>query len=142
MHTNASTVSREETMLSQPRRLTQDSFRLLVSGSREWVDVDALHHELLEFKEEYPALIILHGDAPKGADRFAREFAEKYNNPQHRYPADWERFGKIAGPKRNQLMVDTKPDYAIFFLKGKSSGTKDCLARAVKAGIEHHCLTD
>lgn len=129
-------------MNAMPADSTTGCIRLLVSGSREWVDAEALHCELSEFWENHPALIVVHGDAPLGADSLARAWAEAYNVPQHRYPADWSKYGRSAGPKRNKLMVDTKPDYAIFFLKGKSSGTRNCLDHVVKAGVEHHCLTD
>lgn len=86
---------------------------------------------------EHPDLIIVHGDCPKGADRFAREFAEQYGVPEERHPALWDLHGRSAGHKRNKAMVDSHPDEAIFFIRGESRGTRNCLGHARKAGIPH-----
>jgi hypothetical protein len=51
------------------------------------------------------------------------------------YPAEWDRFGKAAGPKRNQVMIDQgRPDLVVAFAGG--NGTADMVNRAKKAGIE------
>lgn len=111
-------------------------FRLLVSGSREWDQEHVLQMMIAQFWVRYgDDLIVVHGDCPRGADRMAREFCERHGIKQEKYPADWKRHGKSAGPKRNQKMVDTKPDLGIFFFRGKSRGTSDCFSRAEKAGI-------
>lgn len=49
------------------------------------------------------------------------------------FPADWDAYGKAAGPIRNQHMVDYC-DMAIILWDGKSKGTKDCIDRMIESG--------
>lgn len=51
------------------------------------------------------------------------------------YPANWDRYGKAAGGIRNQHMVSLGADELVAAPLGKSPGTRDCMARARKAGI-------
>ncbi len=59
--------------------------------------------------------------------------AEKYAKEQgfglEIHPADWQKFGKSAGPKRNREMVITA-DCVIAFWDGKSRGTKSLIEYA------------
>lgn len=50
------------------------------------------------------------------------------------HPADWS-WGNGAGMHRNQEMVDLGADVCLAFIRGKSSGTRDCADKAAKAGI-------
>lgn len=55
-----------------------------------------------------------------------------------RYPADWEKHGKAAGPIRNQQMLtEGKPDIVVAFSDNlsNSKGTADMCRRAHKAGL-------
>ena len=49
------------------------------------------------------------------------------------YPADWEKYGRAAGPKRNKKIAEIS-DYIICFWDGKSIGTKSLLSFAEKYG--------
>jgi hypothetical protein len=52
--------------------------------------------------------------------------------------AAWKQYGRAAGPKRNQLMVDLGATRMVAFPIGddtQSRGTWDCIRRARKAGI-------
>ena len=42
--------------------------------------------------------------------------------------------GHCGGPKRNQMMLDQKPDIVLAFPGGR--GTADMIARAEQAGVE------
>ena len=109
--------------------------RVLVTGGRDYHNIndarviyatlDAIHGE-----NEITALI--HGDA-HGADRLAAAWAYDNKVDEEAYPADWARYGKAAGPIRNQSMVDAKPDLVVAF-PGRR-GTADCVRRAKLAGI-------
>jgi hypothetical protein len=78
-------------------------------------------------------LLIIHG-AAMGADRWADVWAARVNVPVKRFRANWDRYGKSAGPRRNQKMLDEgKPDLVIAFPGG--SGTADMVDRARTAGI-------
>jgi hypothetical protein len=58
----------------------------------------------------------------------------------HVYNAEWEKYGRSAGPKRNQLMIDANPDIALCLVVHDNmapiGGTADCWRRAEKAGIK------
>lgn len=70
----------------------------------------------------------------KGADELGFDWAISRGVVTERYRADWDKFGKSAGPIRNQQML-TKgvPDLVIAFPGGV--GTADMINRAEKAGI-------
>ena len=51
------------------------------------------------------------------------------------YPAQWDVYGRRAGPIRNQEMIDEgKPDGVVAFPGGK--GTADMVRRAEAAGLK------
>jgi hypothetical protein len=50
------------------------------------------------------------------------------------FPADWEKYGKAAGPIRNQqILVEGKPDLVVAFQGGR--GTANMVSRAQQAGV-------
>ena len=114
-------------------------YRILVTGSRDWTNKDAVHAALnVEISRAVDAFlvpVIVHGDCPTGADRIAAEFAEKYDIAVEAYPADWEKHGRAAGPIRNNEMVDRTAAVCLAFPKPNSRGTKHCMESAAKAGI-------
>src|SRR5690606_23679369 len=78
--------------------------------------------------------VIIHG-AASGADTLAELWAEKMALGRHRFPAQWDKYGKAAGPIRNQAMIDKgKPQFVIAFPGGR--GTADMIRRAREAGID------
>ena len=104
--------------------------RVLVCGGRDFSDYHLLARTLYELK---PAAIIV-GDA-SGADHHASVWAFRTNCPWEVYRADWQQYGKAAGPIRNQLMLDEgKPDLVVAFPGGR--GTADMVRRARAAGVE------
>jgi hypothetical protein len=76
---------------------------------------------------------IIHGDCPTGADKVADAWAKRNMMIVKKFKADWDRYGKSAGPRRNQEMVDFGPNFAIAFPGG--AGTKDCVSRCEAANI-------
>ena len=79
---------------------------------------------------------IIEGDA-KGADRLAGKWADLKGIGKAVYPADWDKYGKKAGPIRNKQMLDEgKPDCVIAFLTKNSRGTRNMVSQADKAGVK------
>ena len=107
--------------------------KILVTGDRNWYDVELVRKVLSEYKDENP--IIIHG-AARGLDTIAGIVAEQLGYSVLKYPADWERFGRAAGPIRNQEMLKTNPDLVIAFHNNifASKGTKDMVLRSLQAG--------
>jgi hypothetical protein len=108
--------------------------RVLVCGGRGYADRDWLFRELDGLKLARGITVVISGCAP-GADTLGIEWAELRNIEIARFPADWQKHGRAAGPIRNQQMLDEgRPDLVIAFPGGR--GTADMVRRATKAGIE------
>ena len=109
--------------------------KILVTGSRHWTDRKIIERELMAYAYTNLPVTLIHGDC-EGADRIAGEFAKSLGWTVIPFPAQWK-LGNLAGPSRNQRMVDEDPDIVLAFHDdlGKSSGTKDCVMRARRAGI-------
>ena len=58
------------------------------------------------------------------------------------FKADWNEFGRQAGPVRNQRMIDDGADVLIAIPDDESRGTWDCKARAEEAGMRVHLVED
>lgn len=86
------------------------------------------------------SLRVVHGCCPSGADRLAQYWVTTQGPTvvEARYPADWGRYNKAAGPIRNGEMIAAESDVAdlcLAFWDGQSTGTLDCFMKAIKAGI-------
>ncbi len=111
--------------------------KILVCGDRNWTDKEAMYDVLCEYHRYGTEIVLIHGGC-RGADRLAGECAEDAMWDILVYPADWQRYGRAAGPIRNQKMLDEgKPDIVIAFHSNldKSKGTKDMVTRTRKARI-------
>ena len=109
--------------------------RILVCGGRDFDDRELMGSVLNPLIRGYdgPDKTLVHGVA-KGADSLAAEMWTTWGCPTEAHPADWKRYGKGAGPIRNQEMLDSGIDLVIAFPGGR--GTADMVRRARKAGIE------
>ena len=109
--------------------------KIMVTGSRNHAD-ERLICEALDSLVGYWGgdVVLVEGGAP-GADYLATCWATDRCYALHTFPADWDRFGKAAGPMRNQQMVDEKPDVVAAFPLPDSRGTWDAVRRAREAGI-------
>ena len=110
-----------------------------MTGSRKWTDYPLLRDTPGAWIYEHGTgtVTLIHGGCPSGADRAADFFWRITGRPVEPHPANWQRYGKAAGPRRNQEMVDAGADQCIaFFKRGAANrGTADCAARARAAGI-------
>lgn len=113
--------------------------RILVTGSRTWTDEQIVRETLFKaYKLGYDSVpTIVHG-ACRGADSIAGEVAKDLGWNVEEFPAQWDLFGKMAGPRRNQEMIDTNPDLVIVFHGDlfHSKGTLDMVKRAIQAKKE------
>lgn len=108
---------------------------MLVCGGRDFSDAELLRDCLNELLERYPITTVVHG-AARGADSLAGEWAEDCGLLVEEYPADWNKYGKAAGPIRNQQMLESLTpgeDIVVAFPGGR--GTQDMIDRSRKAGV-------
>lgn len=61
-----------------------------------------------------------------GADSLGKRWAEEHHIPVAEYPANWEKYGKSAGYKRNVQMAENA-DCLVAFWDGKSRGTSSMI---------------
>lgn len=99
--------------------------RIIVAGGRNFADYDLLSSKLDFYLSKTENPIIVCGEA-KGADALGKKYALERNIPVLSFPAEWEKYGKSAGFKRNQVMSDNA-DCLVAFWDGKSLGTKDMI---------------
>ena len=118
--------------------MADDTFRILVTGSREWADENLIAGALLHETSRRPSsetITIVHGDA-RGADAMAARVALHYGWQAEPHPADWS-YGKSAGFIRNAEMVALGAGVCLAFYKqgAGNKGTDHCASLAEKAGI-------
>lgn len=103
-----------------------DNYKEFEKNVREWIKVNGT-----------PEVIISGG--AEGADKLAKRFATENNYTFIEYPAQWNMYGKAAGPMRNQKIVDEATHMIAFPLDapGTGAGTKDSLTRMQKAKKPH-----
>jgi len=107
--------------------------RLLVCGDRHWTDYNTIRRVIKEYSPE----VVIEGEA-RGADSLARLAAESLNIPVIKFPAQWDLYGRAAGPIRNkQMLEEGKPDMVLAFHDNTqaSKGTKNMVMLARKAYI-------
>ena len=79
--------------------------RLIIAGSR---DMSISHDELFEIIDKldilYKITEIVSGGA-LGIDSDGEEFAGRYGIKLTRFLADWNKYGGLAGPRRNREMA-------------------------------------
>ena len=112
-------------------------FRLLVTGSRTWHDVRVIEQALAVILDRHPeGVLLVHGACPRGADAIAAAYAVRtpgYRTEAH--AADWGRYGRSAGYRRNAEMVALGADGCAAFIRGGSPGSTHAVRLARTAGI-------
>ena len=109
--------------------------KILFCGSRDFKNKEVIRNVISNLPKD---TIVIHGCA-NGADTIAGDIAKEYNLKVLEFPADWNKYGKGAGPIRNKQMLDEgKPDliYAFFTSKIFSKGTRNMINQAKEYNIK------
>lgn len=140
--------------------------RIQITGSRDYTDYQQMKDAIAYCMQERMVwddepLIIVSGHA-KGADALAERVAEEYHFDLELHPAEWgkhylpgselpegatlhcpanhEGLGicKMAGIRRNQVMLSRKPDVLLAFRKegAANKGTQHMIDEAARRGIK------
>lgn len=103
--------------------------RVAIVGSRGFSNLAAVRLEVAALDR---GTIVVSGGA-EGVDQVAAACARQRGLIVEELFADWDRFGKSAGPIRNAALVD-RADRVIAFWDGRSRGTLDTIRKAGAAG--------
>ncbi|MDO9593809.1 MAG: DUF2493 domain-containing protein [Lutibacter sp.] len=107
--------------------------KVIIAGGRNFDDFIKLCQVCDEFLQDQNDIKIVSG-ASKGADLLGERYAAERNHPIKQFPADWRRYGKSAGLKRNIEMA-AYADALIAFWDGESKGTKHMIELATQTGL-------
>ena len=110
---------------------------VVVSGWR-----DATNEHRIVVAEEFGKLAMVTGrhltiahGAARGIDAIADELAKHYFWDVHPIEANWKKYGKAAGPLRNNQLLDLKPSLVLAFPHRDSIGTRDMITKAMDRQI-------
>lgn len=108
--------------------------KVIVAGSRHFTDYTAVKSALDYYLSNQKEVEIVSGCA-QGADSLGEQYARENGLPVKRFPADWETYGRAAGPIRNKQMAEYA-DALVLFWNGSSPGSKNMLENAKKMNIK------
>ena len=126
-----------------------NSYRVIVAGSRGFFDYDLMCRELDELfwvSSEFDDgdIKIISGMAD-GADSLAIRYADERKLTKILFPANWNKYHRVAGFLRNEDMLSVATHLVVFW-DGKSSGTNHMIVIAKAKGIpvwglKHPCAS-
>ena len=116
--------------------------KVIVAGTRTFEDYrfaeERLDYLLSNFFREGRPIEIVSGGAA-GADRIGEMYAKKRNLRLKVFKADWDKYGKAAGPIRNKEMAEYAEQCVVFW-DGRSTGTLNMINEAKLHGIDSRII--
>ena len=104
--------------------------KLIIAGSRSINNIELLYWAIEEF-DLTPTTIISGG--AYGVDRLGEDFAREFGLNLEIFPANWNKFGKSAGFRRNEEMAHAG-DALLALWDGHSNGTRHMIDEMRKVG--------
>jgi YspA, cpYpsA-related SLOG family len=109
--------------------------KVIVAGGRDFYDYELLQRKLIHhFHGLKPEDVEIVSGGARGADKLGERFAEEHGCKLTIFNADWDRWGKSAGYRRNTDMANYA-DACVCFWDEKSKGTKHMIDIAIEKGI-------
>lgn len=121
--------------------------RIIVAGCRDFTNYTRIKSELdifinFLYKSGFKKsdILLISGGA-KGVDSFAERYAKENHFKMKCFQADWDKYGRAAGPIRNETMAKYAAEngfglsYLYAFWDRKSRGTKNMIETAKKYKI-------
>lgn len=110
---------------------------LVLAGGRDFYDAVSVG-TILDLYAELQSLEIYVGDCPKGLDYMVREWCWNTGTKCNVFAAEWHKYGKAAGPRRNAEMckaaIEADPEAILFAFPG-GRGTASCIQQARRFGL-------
>lgn len=108
--------------------------KVIIAGTRDIKDYKLVVDTIQ--KSGYNITEVVSGCAT-GVDWLGEQWARTNNIPVKEMPADWNRYGKSAGPYRNKAMAEYA-DAAIVIWDGKSRGTRNMIENMIRRKKPYH----
>ena len=98
--------------------------KIIVAGSRDFSDYGLLRQKLDFYCQNHPPneIQIVSG-AARGADRLGEKYAQDSHLSLKKFPANWDKYGRSAGYRRNEQMAEYAT-HAVVFWDGESKGSQ------------------
>jgi hypothetical protein len=109
-----------------------DEMKVIIAGGRDITDYNLVLSAIQESGFEITEVI---SGMASGVDELAVRYAKENNLPLQEFWAEWNSYGKSAGPIRNRQMASSA-DALIAIWDGKSRGTKNMIDEATKKGLK------
>lgn len=107
--------------------------KVIVAGSRTITDYKLVERAILESGWHEQITEVVCGSA-RGVDGIGARWARAYSIQVRYFRADWDIYGKAAGPIRNKEMAQYA-DALILVWDGQSKGSADMLRKAKAHGL-------
>lgn len=121
----------------------RDELRIIIAGGRDFSDYELVKSTLDKYLKDIKDDVVIISGTARGADQLGERYARENNLMVKRFPADWDLYGKSAGPIRNKSMAEyaAQEQGVLFaFWNGKSKGTKSMINFAEKYGLDVHVV--
>ena len=137
--TNSSAILDAKDVMKARKQKQQDKYKVdgnLVAfgGGASYNDTDLIYKALEQARNLVPKMVLVHGGQNKGAELIAAKWAKDNNIDQIVFKPDFAKHHKAAPFKRNDAMIEAKPERVIIF---PGNGiTKNLAQKATKAKIK------
>lgn len=110
-------------------------FRVIIAGSRDFSDYQLLCEKMDRLLSNVKEPITVVCGKARGADTLGEQYALERGYEVLPFPADWERYGRSAGYRRNTQMAENA-DALVAFWDGESIGTRHMISIAKSHGLK------
>jgi len=111
--------------------------KVIIAGSRGFGNMDLMTTKmdsLLQGRIATGERIAIVSGTAAGADRMGETYGKLRGYDVQQFPADWDKYGKSAGYRRNEQMA-AQADALVAFWDGKSRGTKHMIDMSTQKGL-------
>jgi hypothetical protein len=114
--------------------------KVIIAGGRDYDDYPTLKARMDRLNNLSPITCVICGEA-RGADSLGKRWAIESGREVISMPADWNKYGKSAGYRRNEEMAKIA-DGLVAFWDGKSRGTSHMIDLAKKYKLKMIAVFD
>jgi hypothetical protein len=106
--------------------------KTIIAGSRNIEDYRIVKEAIEESQVNITEVV---SGCARGVDNLGEQWAKQNRIPIKKFPADWKKHNKAAGPIRNTEMAKYG-EVLIAIWDGKSKGTHDMINKAIHEGLQ------